>query len=97
MAKNYISQLRKDTYNDLGKRRVFQSENAIYYMTQFIPELHQLVEENTKNDYLIVNKMNEMFNKRKTDKERKIHQEAVDTEKKRLAKMDIIRKIKVRH
>ena len=93
MAKNYISQLRKDTYNDLGKRRVFQSENAIYYMTQFIPELHQLVEENTKNDYLIVNKMNDMFNKRRTDKERKIHQEAVDTEKKRLANNARIREL----
>ena len=93
MAKNYISQLRKDTYNDLGKRKVFQSEDAIYYITQFLPEMHNLVEENTKNDYLIVNKMNEMFNKRRTDKERKIHQEAVNKEKNRLANNQRIREL----
>ena len=46
--------------DDQAGWRKFNSEtiftilgNAIYYMTQFIPELHQLVEENTKNDYLI--------------------------------------------
>ena len=93
MAKNYISQLRKDTYNDLGKRKVFQGEDAKYYITQFIPELQNLVEENTKNDYLIVNQMNEMFKKTRADNERKKHQEAVQKEKERLANNAKIREL----
>ena len=55
--------------------------------------MKNLVEEYTKNDYLIVNKMNEMFNKRKTDNERKMHQEAVEKEKNRLANNARIREL----
>ena len=93
IAKNYISQLRKDAYNELGKKKVFQSKDTEYYLTQFLPEMKNLVEEYTKNDYLIVNKMNEMFNKRKTDNERKMHQEAVEKEKNRLANNARIREL----
>ena len=55
--------------------------------------MHGLVEEYTRNDYLIVNKMNEMFNKRKSDKARKVHQEAVEKEKNRLANNERIREL----
>ena len=93
MAKIYISKLRKEAYNDLGKRKVFQNEDTNYYLTQLLPEMHGLVEEYTKNDYLIVNKMNEMFNKRKSDKARKVHQEAVEKERNRLANNERIREL----
>ena len=93
MAKNYISKLKQDTYNDLGKRKVFQSDDTKYYQTQFSQELNNLVEEFSKNDYLIINKMNEMFNKRRCDREIKVHQEAVQKEKDRLANNEKIREL----
>ena len=61
MAKQYISKLKLDSYNILGKQKVFQSKDAKYFYTQLLPEMQNLVEEYTKNDYLILNKMNDMF------------------------------------
>ena len=93
MAKQYISKLRTDTYNYLGKRKMFQSENTNYFLNQVLPEMHSLVEEYTKNDFLILNKMNEMFKKTKQEKERKIHNESVQKEKERLANNERIREL----
>ena len=93
MAKKYISKLRKETFNYLGQRKMFQSENTNYFLNQVLPEMHSLVEEYSKNDYLILNKMNEMFKKTRQEKERKIHQESVQREKERLANNERIREL----
>ena len=93
MAKKYISKLRADTYKDLGKKRVFEGEDTKYYLNELWPEMHGLVEEYTRNDYLILNKMTDMFNKRRKDKEIKIHEESVRKEKERLANNERIREI----
>jgi hypothetical protein len=92
-AKQYLSKLKSDCYNELGQKRVFQNKNENYYFTDLLPELNQLVSENTKNDYLIVNKMNDMFNKRKRDACLKTHQESVTKEKNRLANNKKIREL----
>ena len=92
-AKQYISKLKLDTYNSLGQKKVFKNKDDNYYYTELLPEMHSLVEEYTKNDYLIVNKMNDMFTKRKYNKDCKMHYEAVTTEKNRLANNARIRKI----
>ena len=92
-AKQYISKLKLDTYNSLGQKKVFKNKDDNYYYTELLPEMQSLVEEYTKNDYLIVNKMNDMFTKRKYNKDCKMHYEAVTTEKNRLANNARIRKI----
>ena len=92
-AKQYISKLKLDTYNTLGKQKIFKNKDDNYYFTDLLPEMQSLVEEFTKNDYLIVNKMNDMFNKRKYNNDCKKHKEAVTNEKNRLANNERIRKI----
>ena len=93
MAKQYISKLRPDVYKDLGNKKVFLGEDTKYYLNELLPEMHGLVEEYTKNDYLIFNKMTEMFNKRRKDKELKAHEESVRKERERLANNERIREL----
>jgi hypothetical protein len=90
-AKQYISKLKADCYNSLGKNKVFKNKDDNYYFTDLLPELHDLVNEYTTNDYLIVNKMNDMFSKRKKNNDRKKHQESVTNEKNRLENNERIR------
>jgi len=92
-AKQYISKLKTDVYNTLGKKKVFQNENENYYFTDLLPEIQSLVEENTRNDYLIVNRMNDMFSNSKYKKDCNKHMESVINEKKRLENNERIRKI----
>ena len=92
-AKQYISKLRSDVYDSLGHQKVFQNKNDNYYFTELLPEMQSLVEEYSKNDYLIVNKMNDMFSKRKFSKDCKKHFTAVTNEKNRLANNERIRNI----
>ena len=92
-AKQYISKLRTDTYNSLGEQKIFKNKDDNYYFTDLLPEIQSLVEENTRNDYLIVNKMNDMFSKTKFNNDCKKHFESVTTEKERLANNERIRKI----
>ena len=92
-AKQYISKLRSDVYDSLGHKKVFQNKNDNYYFTELLPEMQSLVEEYTKNDYLIVNKMNDMFSKRKFSNDCKKHFTAVTNEKNRLANNERIRNI----
>ena len=90
-AKQYILNLKQDCYDSLGERKVFKNKNDNYYFTNLLPELQNLVDEYSKNDYLIVNKMNLMFSKRKKESDRKNHENAVLTEKNRLANNERIR------
>ena len=90
-AKQYISKLKSDCYNSLGQNKVFKNKDDNYYFTDLLPELHDLVNEYTTNDYLIVNKMNDMFSKRKKNNDRKKHQESVTNEKNRLENNERIR------
>ena len=90
-AKQYISKLKSDCYNSLGQKKVFKNKGDNYYFTDLLPELQDLVNEYTKNDYLIVNKMNDMFSKRKKNNDRKKHEESVTNEKNRLANNERIR------
>ncbi len=90
-AKQYISKLKDDCYNSLGQRKTFKNKDDNYYFTDLLPELHDLVNEYTKNDYLIVNKMNDMFSKRKIKNDTKKHEESVKQEKDRLANNEKIR------
>jgi len=90
-AKQYISKLKSDCYNSLGQRKTFKNKDDNYYFTNLLPDLHELVNEYTKNDYLIVNKMNDMFSKRKINNARKKHEESVINEKNRLANNERIR------
>ena len=92
-AKQYISKLKLDIFDSLGQRKMFQNKDDNDYFTLLLPELHSLVEENTKNDYLIVNKMNDMFHKIRFNEGCKLHQEAVTKEKNRLENNAKIRKI----
>ena len=55
--------------------------------------MQNLVEEYTKNDYLILNKMNDMFIKKRRQNEAKKHQETVQKEKDRLANNEKIREL----
>ena len=90
-AKQYISKLKADCYSSLGQKKVFKNKDDNYYFTNLLPELHDLVNEYTTNDYLIVNKMNDMFSKRKINNDRKKHEESVTNEKNRLANNERIR------
>ena len=92
-AKQYISKLKTDVYNILGKKKIFQNENENYYFTDLLPEIKSLVEENTRNDYLIVNRMNDMFSNSKYKKDCNKHMESVINEKKRLENNERIRRI----
>ena len=92
-AKQYMSKLKLNCYNSLGQQKVFKNKDDNYYFTDLLPEMQSLVDEYTKNDYLIVNKMNDMFNKRKFNTDCKRHYEAVTKEKNRLANNERIRKI----
>ena len=90
-AKQYILKLKQDCYDSLGQRKVFKKKEDNYYFTDLLPELNQLVDEYTKNDYLILNKMNKMFSQRKYQNDKQKHAEAVLTEKNRLANNERIR------
>ena len=90
-AKQYILKLKQDCFESLGQQKVFKNKQDNYYFTDLLPELHTLAEENTKNDYLIVNKLNKMFTQRKKDQDKKRHAEAVLTEKNRLENNERIR------
>ena len=92
-AKQYISKLKNNTYNILGQKKIFKNKDDNYYFTDLLPEMQSLVEEYNKNDYLIVNKMNDMFNKRKYNYACKKHHDAVTKERNRLANNERIRKI----
>ena len=90
-AKQYILNLKQDCYKSLGERKVFKNKEDNYYFTNLLPQLHSLVDEYSKNDYLIVNKMNLMFSQRKKESDRQNHANAVLTEKNRLANNERIR------
>ena len=90
-AKQYILKLKKDCYESLGQQKVFKNKEDNYYFTDLLPELQTLVDENTKNDYLIVNKLNKMFTQRKKEQDKKRHADAVLTEKNRLENNERIR------
>ena len=90
-AKQYISKLKTDCYNSLGQRKTFKNKDDNDYFTNLLPDLHDLVNEYTKNDYLIVNKMNDMFSRRKIQNDKKKHEESVKNEKERLEKNKRIR------
>jgi len=92
-AKQYISKLKSDCYNSLSQRKTFKNKEDNYYFTDLLPELQGLVNEFSKNDYLIVNKMNDMFSKRKIENDKKMHEESIIKEKNRLANNERIRKI----
>ena len=90
-AKQYILKLKSDCYESLGQKKVFKNKQDNYYFTDLLPDLQSLVDEYTKNDYLIVNKLNNMFTQRKKESDKKKHAEAVLTEKNRLANNERIR------
>lgn len=90
-AKQYISRLKEDCYSSLSQRKAFKNKDDNYYFTDLLPELQDLVTEFNKNDYLIVNKMNDMFSKQKIQKDIKKHEESVQNEKSRLANNERIR------
>ena len=90
-AKQYILKLKDDCYSSLGQNKVFKNKEDNYYFTDLLPELNSLVDEYTKNDYLIVNKMNTMFSQRKEESDKKKHAKSVLTEKNRLANNERIR------
>ena len=90
-AKQYISKLKDDCYNSLSQRKAFKNKDDNYYFTDLLPELKDLVTEFSKNDYLIVNKMNDMFSKQKIQKDKQKHEESVKNEKNRLANNERIR------
>ena len=90
-AKQYISKLKDDCYNSLSQRKTFKNKDDNYYFTDLLPELKDLVTEFSKNDYLIVNKMNDMFSKQKIQKDKQKHEESVKNEKNRLANNERIR------
>ena len=90
-AKQYILKLKSDCYESLGQQKVFKNKQDNYYFTDLLPDLQSLVDEYTKNDYLIVNKLNNMFTQRKKESDKKKHAEAVLTEKNRLANNERIR------
>ena len=90
-AKQYILKLKSDCYESLGQKKVFKNKQDNYYFTDLLPDLQSLVDEYTKNDYLIVNKLNNMFTQRKKESDKKRHAEAVLTEKNRLANNERIR------
>ena len=92
-AKQYISKLKSDCYSSLSQRKTFKNKEDNYYFTDLLPDLQGLVSEFSKNDYLIVNKMNNMFSKRKIENDRKTHEESIIKEKNRLANNERIRKI----
>ena len=92
-AKQYISKLKSDCYNSLSQRKTFKNKEDNYYFTDLLPDLQGLVNEFSKNDYLIVNKMNNMFSKRKIENDKKMHEESIIKEKNRLANNERIRKI----
>ncbi len=92
-AKQYMSKLKSDCYNSLGQRKTFKNKDDNYYFTDLLPELHELVNEYNKNDYLIVNKMNDMFRKKRIKNDKEKHVESVNCEKDRLANNERIRKI----
>ena len=92
-AKNYISKLKFDVYDSLGEKKVFQNKDDNYYFTDLLPELQSLTEEFTRNDYLIVNKLNDMFTKKKYFNDCQNHENAITTEKNRLAENERIRNI----
>ena len=90
-AKQYILKLKQDCFESLGQQKVFKNKQDNYYFTDLLPELHSLAEEDTKNDYLIVNKLNKMFTQQKKEQDKKRHADAVLTEKKRLENNERIR------
>jgi hypothetical protein len=90
-AKQYILKLKQDCFESLGQQKVFKNKQDNYYFTDLLPELHSLAEEDTKNDYLIVNKLNKMFTQKRKDQDEKRHAEAVLTEKNRLENNERIR------
>jgi len=90
-AKQYILKLKQDCFESLGQQKVFKNKQDNYYFTDLLPELHSLAEEDTKNDYLIVNKLNKMFTQRKKEQDKQRHADAVLTEKKRLENNERIR------
>ena len=92
-AKQYISKLKSDCYSSLSQRKTFKNKEDNYYFTDLLPDLQGLVNEFSKNDYLIVSKMNNMFSKRKIENDRKKHEESIINEKNRLANNERIRKI----
>ena len=92
-AKNYISKLKFDVYDSLGEKKVFKNKDDNYYFTDLLPELQSLTEEFTRNDYLIVNKLNDMFTKKKYFNDCQNHENAITTEKNRLAENERIRNI----
>ena len=92
-AKNYISRLYKDTSNMLEKRGLFKNPQSNDFFTDLLPELQNIAEEFNKNDYYIVNGLQEMLRKKNYTNSLNSHKTAIMNEKNRLAKNEEIRKI----
>ena len=92
-AKNYISRLFKDTSDNLKKRGMFKNPENNDFFTDLLPELQNIAEEFNKNDYYIVNNLQEMLCKKNYTNSLNSHKTAIINEKNRLAKNEEIRNI----
>jgi hypothetical protein len=90
-AKKYISNIKINCINSLIPKKIFKNKEDNYYFTELLPEIREVVKEYSKNDYLIVNKMNDMFKKKKKENDLQKHKESVINEKNRLANNKRIR------
>jgi hypothetical protein len=92
-AKDYISRLYKDTSNNLVNRGMFKNPGNNDFFTDLLPELQSIAEDFNKNDYYIVNNLQEMLCKKNYTNSLNSHKTAITNEKNRLAKNEEIRNI----
>lgn len=90
-AKQYLSKLQNNSIRDLSEKGIFRNPLENEYYNNLLPYFYGSSEEINKNDFLIVNKLNENFKTQSLKTKSDIHKQSLMNEIKRLENLEIKR------
>lgn len=83
IAKQYISPIRDSSIKTLEQHSVFKNPEVNDYFTSLLPELLSLAENYHRNDYVVLNKLNEMLKTSRYNDSINTHRQAIIKDQKR--------------
>jgi len=90
-AKQLLSSLEKNSIKDLEDRGIFRNPLENEFYNNLLPHIFKSSEDLNKNDYLIVNELNENFRSHFSKIKKETHKESLLNEVKRLEQLEIMR------
>ena len=90
-AKQFLSKLQEHSIRDLGERGIFRNPVENEYHNNLLPHLYNKSQEINRNDFIIVNKLNENFHNHFVQLKKDMHKQSLLNEVKRKENLEIMR------